>query len=213
MYTWSIEGSRAKKLNKWLKNNNCTVSTWVLIERISLIIPMSSSSDNLLIWMASIPDVPFLVASQNNRASRHRASFTCDKANTISARAQNTDLFRILCVRTCTCILVCLTVHLNTVGSHEADEDCSKPTHIKGPLALCSTASAAVDIFSSNPVFTLLMQASGRWSQREKTVHALWLYTALCRVSAKQIGEDSVRANCKSEFAQDMGKMLKAGKR
>lgn len=57
------------------------------------------------------------------------------------------------------CALMCLSVHLNVAcarvcqclnadGGRKAGENCSKLTYIKGPLGLCSTASAAGDILN-----------------------------------------------------------------
>lgn len=44
-------------------------------------------------------------------------------------------------------------------------------------------------------------------SQREDGSCPLALYSALCNVSVKQIGVDSVRANSQSDFARDVGKI------
>lgn len=51
------------------------------------------------------------------------------------------------------CVCVCLSQCLNADGGHKADENCSKLTHIKGPLGLCSPVSATGDILDSETIY------------------------------------------------------------
>lgn len=44
---------------------------------------------------------------------------------------------------------------LNADGGHKAGGNCSKLTHIKGPLGLCRAVSATGDILGSKPFITL----------------------------------------------------------
>ncbi len=69
----------------------------------------------------------------------------------------------LLYVHVCVCHLkfsvwvssVSLCQCLNADGGHKAGGNCSKLTHIKGPLGLCSTVSATGDILGSKPFITL----------------------------------------------------------